>query len=41
MAIQNKAEIRIYYESNKKSAKEVAKYFNISYRTLMYWVKNE
>ncbi|KAA6234348.1 hypothetical protein FMM56_00925 [Campylobacter sp. LR264d] len=41
MAIQNKAEIRIYYESNRKSAKEVAKYFNISYRTLMYWVKNE
>lgn len=41
MAIQNKAEIRAYFELNDDSCKDVAKRFNVNYRTLMHWVKNE
>ena len=41
MAIQNKAEIKAYYESHDKSAKEVANIFRISYRTLAHWIKSE
>lgn len=41
MAIQNKAEIKAYYESHDKSAKQVAKIFDIAYRTLSHWIKKE
>lgn len=36
-----KDEIRIYYETHEDSNKEVAKKFNITYRTLMTWIQKE
>lgn len=41
MAIQNKAEIKAYYETHDTKAKEVAKIFNIAYRTLANWIAKE
>lgn len=41
MAVKNKAEIKLYYEMNNEKALEVAKKFNISYRTLAHWIKTE
>ena len=41
MAIENKNEIRAYFELNTDSPKQVAARFKISYRTLMHWIKNE
>ncbi|WP_243555379.1 hypothetical protein [Helicobacter cinaedi] len=41
MAIQNKAEIKAYYETHDTKAKEVAKIFNIAYRTLANWIVKE
>lgn len=41
MAISNKEEIKIYYELNNEKPKQVAAHFNISYRTLMHWIKTE
>lgn len=41
MALKNKEEIKIYYKTHKESIREVAKRFDISYRTLAHWVKNE
>lgn len=39
--IENKAEIRAYYELNEDKPKEVAAKFKVKYRTLMYWIKSE
>ncbi|TQR31792.1 hypothetical protein DMB92_05235 [Campylobacter sp. MIT 99-7217] len=36
-----KAEIRFYYETHLDENKEVAKKFNVSYRTLMTWIQKE
>lgn len=41
MAIRNKEEVRVYFETNDRAPKDVAKHFNISYRTLMHWIKEE
>lgn len=41
MAIKNKNEIEIFYKTHNLSKQEVAKHFNIPYRTLAYWVKKE
>ncbi len=41
MAHENKAEIKVYFELNNQSVKEVAAHFKISYRTLSYWIKTE
>lgn len=41
MAVKNKAEIRAYYESKHIKLKDLAKKFNVSYRTLAHWVKVE
>ncbi len=37
----NKQEIRIYYETNSLPLKEVAKIFNVPYRTIAHWSKTE
>lgn len=39
--INNKQEIRAYYELNNDKPKAVAEKFHISYRTLMHWIKSE
>ena len=39
MAIKNKNEIEIFYKTHTLSINEVAKHFNIPYRTLAHWVK--
>ena len=39
--VSNKNEIRLYYETHKEKAPSVAKLFNVSYRTLAYWIKKE
>ena len=39
--INNKGEIRIFYETHELKPKEVAQHFNISYRTLAHWIKTE
>lgn len=36
-----KAKIRLHYESNNDSAKDVAAHFNVNYRTLMVWIQKE
>ena len=41
MAIKNKNEIEIFYKTHNLSKQEVAKHFNIPYRTLAYWIKKE
>lgn len=41
MAIENKEEIKIYYELNDDKPKQVAAKFGVKYRTLMFWIKNE
>lgn len=41
MAVKNKNEIEIFYKTHNLSMQEVAKHFNISYRTLAHWVKQE
>ncbi|RDU57107.1 hypothetical protein CQA49_00105 [Helicobacter sp. MIT 00-7814] len=41
MAIKNKNEIRLYFETHNASPKEVAKIFDIPYRTLAHWIKAE
>lgn len=41
MAVKNKAEIKLYFELNDQTPKEVAKHFKMSYRTLAHWIKNE
>ena len=41
MAIKNKAQIRLYYETHDKSAKDIARHYGISYRTLAHWIKHE
>lgn len=38
MALENKSEIEIFYKTHNMSIKEVAKHFNISYRTLAHWI---
>ncbi|STP14305.1 Uncharacterised protein [Helicobacter cinaedi] len=35
------AEIKAYYETHNTKAKEVAKIFNIAYRTLANWIAKE
>lgn len=37
----NKNEIEIFYKTHNLSAKEVAKHFNIPYRTINHWIKKE
>ena len=37
----NKNEIEIFYKTHNLSAKELAKHFNISYRTIAHWIKKE
>lgn len=39
MAHANKKEVEIFYKTHNLSIKEVAKHFNISYRTLAHWAK--
>ncbi|WP_300692350.1 MULTISPECIES: hypothetical protein [Helicobacter] len=39
--IQNKQEIKVYFETHNIEPKEVAKLYNIKYRTLMHWIKEE
>lgn len=39
--LKQKAKIRLFYESNFESGKEVAARFNVNYRTLMKWVEKE
>lgn len=41
MAVKNKAEIKAYYQTHDASAKEVAKIFNVAYRTLANWIAKE
>ena len=41
MAVKNKNEIRVYFETHSQSPKEVAAHFGISYRTLAHWIKND
>lgn len=41
MAVQNKKEIKVYFELNDEPIKEVAKRFKVKYRTLAHWVKSE
>lgn len=41
MAHSNKNEVRLYFETHDKSAKEVAQIFGLSYRTIAHWIKNE
>ncbi len=39
--IKNKNEIKIYYETHYIKPKELAKLFNVNYRTLMEWINKE
>lgn len=39
--IKNKNEIKAFYLTHNLSIKDVAKHFDISYRTLAHWVKSE
>lgn len=39
--IANKQEVKAYFETHNAEPKEVAKLYNIKYRTLMHWIKEE
>lgn len=39
--IENKQEVKAYFETHNAEPKEVARLYNIKYRTLMYWIKEE
>lgn len=41
MAIKNKNEIRLYYETHLQGVSECARRFKISARTLRHWIKSE
>lgn len=41
IAKEEKEKIRLYYETHLIAPKEVSKIFNVNYRTLMIWIKNE
>lgn len=41
MAVSNKDEVKLYFESNNDTPKVVAERFKIKYRTLMHWIKSE
>lgn len=41
MAISNKNEIRLYFETHDISPKDLANLFNVAYRTIAHWIKTE
>ncbi|MGX3045963.1 hypothetical protein [Helicobacter sp. T3_23-1056] len=41
MAISNKNEIRLYFETHDLSPKDVASRFGVAYRTIAHWIKME
>ncbi len=39
--VANKQEVKVYYQTHNAEPKEVANLYNIKYRTLMHWIKEE